>query len=298
MAVVDQIFIASGARLPMQPVQTVIVTETGLEGDRYAIRKGSFSGQRHDLRDVTLISLDDIRESNAILSVPFTPAETRRNIVVAGSISLLDFVGREFAVGPVKLRGIEEAAPCRHPEKIAKKSGFSRAFKRRAGIRANVVEVGRINVGDEVRLLSPGTVAAQDGPARQREWRGGEALRNARTCYDHMAGRIGVRIADCLVGRSHVMLDEDGGTMTEAGLAFLEGIGIDLSFGSKRRVFCRPCLDWSERRPHLAGVVGACLLNHALAHDWVRRTRDSRALSITPVGRRGFFETYGYEPGA
>lgn len=137
-------------------------------------------------------------------------------------------------------------------------------------------------------------VAAQDGPARQcNEWRGGEALRNARTCYDHMAGRIAVRISDCLVQHSHVVLDADGGMVTEAGLAFLEGAGIDLSFGSKRRVFCRPCLDWSERRPHLAGVVGAALLNHALVHDWVRRTRDTRALSITAAGQRGFFETYG-----
>jgi len=142
-------------------------------------------------------------------------------------------------------------------------------------------------------------LVAQDGPARQSsEWRGGEALRNARTCYDHLAGRIAVRIADCLIQRSHVVLDDDGGTVTEAGLAFLEGAGIDLSFGSKRRVFCRPCLDWSERRPHLAGIVGAALLNHALVRDWVRRVQDSRALSITPAGRRGFFETYGIELGA
>lgn len=155
MAIVEQIFIASGARFPMQSLQAVMVTANGFDGDRYTIRKGSFSGQRHDLRHVTLISLDDIRESNSMLSVPFTPAETRRNVVIAGSISLLDFIGREFAIGSVTLRGIEEAAPCRHPEQIAKKPGFSRAFKGRAGIRAKVVEVGRISVGDEVRLLSP-----------------------------------------------------------------------------------------------------------------------------------------------
>lgn len=155
MAIVGQIFIASGARLPMQSLQTVNVSANGLDGDRYTIRKGSFSGQRHDLRHVTLISLDDIRESNSMLSVPFTPAETRRNVVIAGSISLLDFIGKEFAVGSVTLRGIEEAAPCRHPERLAKKQGFSRAFKGRAGIRVEVVAVGRISVGDEVRLLSP-----------------------------------------------------------------------------------------------------------------------------------------------
>jgi DNA-binding transcriptional ArsR family regulator len=98
---------------------------------------------------------------------------------------------------------------------------------------------------------------AQDGPARQREWRGGD--------------RGGHRF-------------------------FWRAPGIDLSFGSKRRVFCRPCLDWSERRPHLAGIVGAAILNHALVHDWVRRARD-RELSITPAGRRGLFETFGIESG-
>ena len=142
-------------------------------------------------------------------------------------------------------------------------------------------------------------LVAQDGPARQRpEWRGGEALRNARTCYDHLAGRIAVRIADCLIERSYVVLDKDGGTVTKAGMAFLVRIGVDLGFGSKRRIFCRPCLDWSERRPHLAGIVGAGILNHAMLHDWVLHARDSRAVSITPAGRRGLFETYGIEPGA
>ena len=155
MAVVDQIFIASGAALPMQSLQTVMVTASGLEGDRYTIRKGSFSGQRHDLRDVTLISLDDIREGNSMLSEPFAPSETRRNIVISGKISLLDLVGREFSIGRVRLRAIEEAPPCRHPEAVAKKRGFLKAFKNRAGIRAKVLEAGRISVGDELRLLSP-----------------------------------------------------------------------------------------------------------------------------------------------
>ncbi len=154
MATVDQIFIASGAARPMQSLQMVEVAAHGLDGDRYAIRQGSFSGQRHDLRDVTLISRDDILESNATLAVPFTAAETRRNIVIAGRISLLDLVGREFVIGSVRLRGFEEAAPCRYPEKLAKKQGFRAAFKNRAGIRATVLQPGSISVGDEVRLIT------------------------------------------------------------------------------------------------------------------------------------------------
>lgn len=164
MPAVDRIFIASGTALPMQSVQSVVVTAKGLKGDRYAIGKGSFSGQRQNVRDVTLISVNDIRESNSTLSVPFTPAETRRNIVIAGKISLLDYIGRDFTIGNVTLRGTEEASPCRHAERVAKKSGFLKAFKHRAGIRAEVIHAGHISVGDEVRLVSQtdiGVLAAE-----------------------------------------------------------------------------------------------------------------------------------------
>lgn len=99
MPVIHQIFIAPVAAAPMQSLKTVMVTTHGLAGDRYAVRKGSSSGQPRELRDVTLISLDDIQESNSALEVPFTPAEIRRNIVIAGKISLLDFVGRELTIG-------------------------------------------------------------------------------------------------------------------------------------------------------------------------------------------------------
>jgi len=148
------------------------------------------------------------------------------------------------------------------------------------------------------RMLEGLMVVAQDGPARHRNrWRGGEALRDARTCYDHMAGRVAVGIADRLIERSHVVLDEDGGQVMRAGRAFLEGIGVSLRSASGRRVFCRPCLDWSERRPHLAGVVGAALLDYALERDWLRRVPDGRALSVTPAGRQGFADTFGVEAG-
>ena len=147
----------------MESLQTVIVTASGLERDRYTNRKGSFSGQRHDVRDVTLIGLADIDESNAMLDVPFMPAETRRNLVIAGTIALRDLVGREFSIGTVILRGIEEAPPCRHPERLAKKSGFLSAFKNRAGIRAKVVRAGRISTGDELTPLLPAEATARLG---------------------------------------------------------------------------------------------------------------------------------------
>ena len=78
------------------------------------------------------------------------------------------------------------------------------------------------------------------------------------------------------------------------GVSFLTRLGVDLTPRQKsRRIFCRPCLDWSERRPHLAGHVGAALCAHFLNVDWVRRTRESRALKITPLGREKFAEVFG-----
>lgn len=146
------------------------------------------------------------------------------------------------------------------------------------------------------RMLEGIMVVAQDGPARHRNlWRGGEALRHARTCYDHMAGRVAVAVADRLVERSFVVLDEDGGMLTDAGRRFFADTGIDLCLRSQRRVFCRPCLDWSERRPHLAGTLGAAILRHAVNCGWVERIPDSRALAVTRKGVDGFGETFGVE---
>lgn len=148
------------------------------------------------------------------------------------------------------------------------------------------------------QMLEGIMLVAQDGPAPYRNhWRGGDALRTARSCYDHMAGRIAVGIADSLVRRSHVLLDTDGGCVTESGHDFLRCMGVELPVAARRRVFCRPCLDWSERRPHIAGAVGAALLGHALDRGWVQRIRDSRALDVTPAGHAAFAETFGFVTG-
>jgi DNA-binding transcriptional ArsR family regulator len=137
-------------------------------------------------------------------------------------------------------------------------------------------------------------VAAEPAPKRRATPRISPALREARTCYDHLAGRLAVALADALTGRGHVLLAEDGDEVTEAGLAFFAGLGIDLGIAAKRRrLFCKPCLDWSERRPHLAGAVGTALATRAFGLGWVERIRDSRAVTITAAGRRGFSEAFG-----
>jgi DNA-binding transcriptional ArsR family regulator len=128
-------------------------------------------------------------------------------------------------------------------------------------------------------------------PARATTWRGGEALRTARTCYDHLAGRLGVSLADALAEQGHVALGADGGEVTETGQRFLDEFGARPAEG--RRVFCRPCLDWSERRPHLAGRVGAALADRCFELGWIARQRDTRAVAITAKGRAGFRDAFG-----
>jgi hypothetical protein len=145
-------------------------------------------------------------------------------------------------------------------------------------------------------LQSIMAVAADGPPRHQPRWRGGDALRAARTCYDHLAGRLGVLLADALVERDHVALSDDGGIVTPAGEEFFHHLGIDLRHTSpSRRPFCRPCLDWSERRTHLAGAAGAALAARCFELEWVAHIRDTRAVLVTPDGRRGFTETFGIE---
>jgi len=128
------------------------------------------------------------------------------------------------------------------------------------------------------------------------------ALRAARTCYDHLAGRLGVAIADALVAAGHIELDSEAGIVTPSGLALFEHIGIDVAHVAtignekRRRILCRPCLDWSERRPHIAGKLGAALCRLSFDNGWVRRVEGSRALVITPKGQRAFRETLGVQP--
>jgi DNA-binding transcriptional ArsR family regulator len=136
-------------------------------------------------------------------------------------------------------------------------------------------------------------VAAIDCPPRhQPKSAKDDALRTARTCYDHFAGRLGVALADALVARNLIELGDCGGEVTSAGLAFFRDQGLELDTGRSNRVFCRPCLDWSERRYHIAGSVGACLCRTAFERGWVVRMPGTRAISITTAGRRAFRDVF------
>jgi len=125
------------------------------------------------------------------------------------------------------------------------------------------------------------------------------ALRHARTCYDHLAGHLGVSLSDALTAAGYAELSAESGVITARGLTFLAAVGIDVSAmrecsGVKSgRLLCRPCLDWSERRAHLAGVVGAALCAHSFAEGLVRRIDGTRAVQITPKGLRAYREKFG-----
>lgn len=121
------------------------------------------------------------------------------------------------------------------------------------------------------------------------------ALRTARTCYDHLAGRLGVALASSLVAAGHLNLGDEAGILTPSGTDFLKDLGVPLLVTGRARVFCRPCLDWSERRPHLAGSLGRALCQHCLDQGWVRPTPGSRALTISSPGAQALRQHFNID---
>ena len=120
-----------------------------------------------------------------------------------------------------------------------------------------------------------------------RESSRGEAIRHARTCYDHLAGEIGVALTDSLLRAGLIGPQEEGYSLTHAGRQRLNAFGIDVDdLRSRPRALTRPCLDWTERRPHLAGSLGAALAARLFELDWIRRRPDTRAVNITGDGHR------------
>jgi len=166
--------------------------------------------------------------------------------------------------------------------------GRHRYYRLRSAEVAGVIE----NIMQVSALDTPPAKVIRTGPADQ-------ALRRARTCYDHIAGQLGVAVMDALMERGAIVTSDGVATVTDAGAALLASLGIRLArsadfsrvHGSRR--LSRVCLDWSERRYHLAGAVGAALCSRALEEDWVRRIENSRALLVTPKGRHIFADMLG-----
>jgi DNA-binding transcriptional ArsR family regulator len=124
-----------------------------------------------------------------------------------------------------------------------------------------------------------------------------ERLRAGRTCYDHIAGALGVRLHDRLKELSWIRsAGERAYDLTPAGVAGLERLGVDIAATrARRRRFATACLDWSERRYHLGGALGAVLLDAALARKWIVRDLDSRIVTVTEAGRLELRSRLGLE---
>jgi DNA-binding transcriptional ArsR family regulator len=131
--------------------------------------------------------------------------------------------------------------------------------------------------------------AARRGLLRTRTGPGDADLRKARICYDHLAGELGVMLFDGSVARGYICETGDEVELTSSGSEFFAGLGIDgVQLKASRRPVCKSCLDWSERRMHLAGQLGAAILDYFLQCGWARREENSRVISFTHAGEMNF----------
>ncbi len=136
-------------------------------------------------------------------------------------------------------------------------------------------------------------LAAGQGALRTRTGPKDAAMRQARVCYNHLAGQMGVQMFGSLLQRGLIWQEGEALGLTEAGKGFVCDFGVDVDGLSMARApLCRSCLDWSERRTHLAGSLGRAMLARMETLDWVRRDRDSRALLFTSRGSAAFSRAF------
>lgn len=160
--------------------------------------------------------------------------------------------------------------------------------------RHKYVRLAGPQVAELLELL--GTLAREEPPRSLAAVRTRRRLAAARTCYDHLAGRLGVAVTDAMVTRDLLRI-RPGLELTLDGRTWCEDIGVDVvRLEGQRRPLLRECLDLTERRPHLAGGLGAALLGVALDRGWVRRFTGSRALQVTLRGERELGAVLGVEP--
>jgi DNA-binding transcriptional ArsR family regulator len=144
---------------------------------------------------------------------------------------------------------------------------------------------------ESLALISPASQAHNLKDSLERK-----AIYRARTCYDHLAGELGVTLTHTLLYKGFILPYGEIYEVTNTGEAWLNTFGIDLlQLRMKHRVFARACLDWSERKPHVAGSLGAALLQRLFELKWIVRIKDSRAVMVTESGRHYFKAELGIE---
>jgi DNA-binding transcriptional ArsR family regulator len=146
--------------------------------------------------------------------------------------------------------------------------------------------------GDDVAAVLEGLMGLADRAGHRRARTGPKelALRQARVCYDHLAGDMGVALLDALTAQGRISEAADGKlSLTPQGVRFVASLGLDIvKMSATRRPLCKACLDWSVRRSHLAGSLGAALLDNIYRRGWAGRVSGTRVVSFSPEGLAAF----------
>ena len=195
--------------------------------------------------------------------------------------------------------GALPAGELAHQARIAPQTASSHLSKLVAGELLVVERRGRHRyyrlAGSEIgQALEMLLALAPQTPLLQRQLAEPDGpIRVARTCYDHLAGRLGVGVTQALLKRKVIATDDEQYRVTKKGETWFAEFGIDLDQARQsRRVFAKQCLDWTERQPHLAGALGAAVLNRLIEQKWIARVKGDRSLRIAHRGKEMFLQAF------
>jgi DNA-binding transcriptional ArsR family regulator len=186
-------------------------------------------------------------------------------------------------------------APATATSHLARLVEHGLLVRRRSG-RHRYFTLASADVAAALEALGRITPSRRDAAATDQAPNG--SIRFARTCYDHLAGVLGVKVTERLLDRGFIA-GSDSYEVTDAGGSWLGSLGVDIDLLRRsRRVIARPCLDWTERRDHLAGGAGAAIATIMLDRRWITRVEGSRAVRLTLRGREGLLRTLGLQLGS
>lgn len=227
--------------------------------------------------DRTMKDGPDISQTAALMGDP-----ARANMLMA-LMSGLALTGVELA----REAGITASTASGHLAKL-KASGLVRSIKQG---RCCYFRIADPDVANAVEALV--TVAARVGHLRTRPGPRDQAMRVARSCYDHLAGRHAVDLFEHWLAMGVLRWQGDVVELTQPGRHLLDSIGIDIAtLETKKRPLCRTCIDWSERRNHLGGSVGAAVLSLAQRRGWAKRNASTRVVKFGKQGHKDFVAWY------
>lgn len=238
-----------------------------------------------------------LRTVTIAVSQPWTPETMTQDIDIARIAALVGEPARAamlLALGDGRALSAGELAACAAVS--ASTASGHLAAMRAAGLLDSVQQgrhrYYRLASAQVAAMLESLMLVAAQNPARLVSSRVDPLLQAGRTCYGHLAGRLGVALSDALQRRQCIQIEDDIAHLTPAGIDFLGDFGLDAT-RLHRHPFAKTCIDWSERRHHLGGPVGVGLYRCCLERGWVRHQLDSRAVAVTSAGARGFETVFG-----